>query len=84
MPCPKWDSNAIPGPGNTGKWRKHAESGAVRRLYGPIRGARCAHCAHPEFAFYATHNANRARRECLHNSGFVVGLTRRALLGGED
>ena len=29
-----------------GKWRKHAGSGAVRLLYGPVRVARCAHCAH--------------------------------------
>ena len=46
MPCPRWDSNAILGLVDTGKWRKHAESGPVRRLYGAVRGERCAHRAH--------------------------------------
>lgn len=31
----------VPGPGNTGKARKHAESGPVRSMYGPIRGSKC-------------------------------------------
>ena len=53
MPCPRWDSNAIPGLVFAGIPRKHAESGPVRRLYGPVRGGKCGHCPHFFFATFA-------------------------------
>ncbi len=56
MPCPRWDSNVIPSPGSTGKWRKHAESGPNRPLYGPVRRLMCAHCAHPQICPSARYN----------------------------
>ena len=46
MSCPRWDSNYIPTLENTGNPRRHAESEAVRRLYGLLRGQECAHCPH--------------------------------------
>lgn len=46
MPCPRWDSNGIPRLGNAGKRRKHAESGAARRVYEAVRGGKCGHCPH--------------------------------------
>ena len=49
MLCPRWDSNGIPVLENTGKWRKYAESGAVRRKNGPVRGGECGHCPHSPF-----------------------------------
>jgi len=34
-------------PGKSGNPRKHAEFGAVRRLFGPVRGEMCGRCPHP-------------------------------------
>jgi len=44
--CPRWDSNCIPAPVNTGRPRKHKESGPIRTQYDPIRSPKCAQCTH--------------------------------------
>ena len=46
--CPRWDSNCIPTPANTGLPRKHAESDPIRPTYDPVRRPKCAQCAHPQ------------------------------------
>jgi hypothetical protein len=53
MPCPRWDSNCIPAPANTGLPRKHPQSGPVRRRYGRVRSPGCAQCAHLLFARFS-------------------------------
>ncbi len=37
---PRWDLKAIPGLGNTAKWRKRKESGPVRWLYEAVRSGK--------------------------------------------
>jgi hypothetical protein len=46
MLCPRWDSNCIPAPANTGVPRKHAESDPIRPQYDPVRGPKCVLCTH--------------------------------------
>ena len=48
--CPRWDSNCIPSPANTGNSRKHNESGPVRDQYDPIHSPKCAQCTHAKLA----------------------------------
>jgi hypothetical protein len=44
--CPRWDSNCIPSPANTGKFRKRAESGPIRHQYDRVRSPKCVLCTH--------------------------------------
>ncbi len=48
MLCPRWNSNRIPGPGNTGNSRKHGQSEPVRPMYDPVRRPKCVYCTHPK------------------------------------
>ena len=47
--CPRWDSNRIPTPANTGNSRKHRQSGPVRPIYDPVRSLKCVRCTHEFF-----------------------------------
>ena len=67
--CPRWDSNCIPALENTGNALKHAESGAVRRLFGPVRDEKCGHCPHPLSGALEDYRGTR----CLEISAAAFG-----------
>jgi hypothetical protein len=59
--CPRWDSNRIPALVNTGKSRKHKQSGPIRPIYNPIRSEKCVRCTHrPSHNFSSQHIATAA------------------------
>jgi hypothetical protein len=71
MLCPRWDSNRIPTPANTGNLRKHAESEAVRGLYVRVRSEGCGHCPHPLFAHFDA-PANKAAQSFTHDESSLL------------